>query len=317
MLVKSLHRWFEVAESESCISSQLDYVSQSSFSYPKCYFCQVIGNLSPAISYLGSCSWYPQEFMKQNIMLTKPMSKFEYVKGASISCHTSSMVHGAFKIKRIDAILHNSRRGDTFKSTKIFSNSQKMAEINSPDCGIWMSVDQGRVKVTCEEDRVDIITDISNINSFIFRYHNSDIDQSVPKFLQTQLLNCNLYFYHQISLSDFMLKLSLSSRSGSSSEGLTNIHHSSISRSNGLNVENSDMAVDSEGPGGRSVFVQDLDFVSQFSNFQLLVNIAISRILITRCSMYDILTEAHQLSKLSSDLSVGEDFRWKIQVIVL
>ncbi|TYK12928.1 DUF1162 domain-containing protein/Apt1 domain-containing protein [Cucumis melo var. makuwa] len=236
MLVKSLHRWFEVAESESCISSQLDYVSQSSFSYPKCYFCQVIGNLSPAISYLGSCSWYPQEFMKQNIMLTKPMSKFEYVKGASISCHTSSMVHGAFKIKRIDAILHNSRRGDTFKSTKIFSNSQKMAEINSPDCGIWMSVDQGRVK---------------------------------------------------ISLSDFMLKLSLSSRSGSSSEGLTNIHHSSISRSNGLNVENSDMAVDSEGPGGR--------------------------ILITRCSMYDILTEAHQLSKLSSDLSVGEDFRWKIQ----
>ncbi|XP_050944650.1 uncharacterized protein LOC103484730 isoform X3 [Cucumis melo] len=274
---------------------------------------KVIGNLSPAISYLGSCSWYPQEFMKQNIMLTKPMSKFEYVKGASISCHTSSMVHGAFKIKRIDAILHNSRRGDTFKSTKIFSNSQKMAEINSPDCGIWMSVDQGRVKVTCEEDRVDIITDISNINSFIFRYHNSDIDQSVPKFLQTQLLNCNLYFYHQISLSDFMLKLSLSSRSGSSSEGLTNIHHSSISRSNGLNVENSDMAVDSEGPGGRSVFVQDLDFVSQFSNFQLLVNIAISRILITRCSMYDILTEAHQLSKLSSDLSVGEDFRWKIQ----
>lgn len=255
--------------------------------------------------------------MKQNSMLTKPMPKFEYVKEASISCHTSSMIHGAFKIKRIDAVLHNSRRSDTFNSFEIFSNSQKMAEINSPDCGLWMSVDQGRVKVTCEEDRVDIITDISNINSFIFRYHKSDIDQSVPKSLQTQLLNCNLYFYHQISLSDFMLKLSLSSRSGSSSEGLRNINHSSISRNNGLNVENSDMAVDSEGPGGRSVFVQDLDFVSQFSKFQLLVNIAISRILITRCSVYDILIEAHQLSKLSSDLSVGEDFRWKIQVIVL
>ncbi|XP_031743221.1 uncharacterized protein LOC101222087 isoform X2 [Cucumis sativus] len=278
---------------------------------------KVIGNLSSAISYLGSCSWYPQEFMKQNSMLTKPMPKFEYVKEASISCHTSSMIHGAFKIKRIDAVLHNSRRSDTFNSFEIFSNSQKMAEINSPDCGLWMSVDQGRVKVTCEEDRVDIITDISNINSFIFRYHKSDIDQSVPKSLQTQLLNCNLYFYHQISLSDFMLKLSLSSRSGSSSEGLRNINHSSISRNNGLNVENSDMAVDSEGPGGRSVFVQDLDFVSQFSKFQLLVNIAISRILITRCSVYDILIEAHQLSKLSSDLSVGEDFRWKIQGGVL
>ncbi|XP_038880803.1 uncharacterized protein LOC120072502 isoform X2 [Benincasa hispida] len=277
---------------------------------------EVIGHLSSTISYLGSTSWCPQEFMKQNIMLTKPMPKFVYVKEASISCRTSSMFHGSFKIKRMDVILHNSRMSDTFNSSNIFS--QKMAEINSPDCGIWMSVDQGGVKVTCEEDGVDILTDISNINSVIFRYHKSDIDESVFKSLQTQLLNCCLYFYHQISFSHFILTLSLIPRNGSSSEGLRNIHHSSISRNNELNVENSDMAVNAEGPGGRSVFVQDLDFVSTspFSNFQLLVHIAISRILITRCSVYDILVGAHQLSKISSSLSVGGDFRtisWRIQ----
>lgn len=291
------------------------------FSYLNCCFCQVIGHLSPAISYLGSASWGPQEFMKQNIMLTKPMPKFVYVKEASISCRTSSVIHGTFKIKRMDVIIHNSRMSDTFNSSKIFSNSQKMAEINSPDCGIWISVDQGRVKITCEEDRVDILTDISNINSVIFRYQKSDIEESVFKSLGTQLLNCFLYFYHQISLSHFTFTFSLSPRNALSSERSRNTTHSSISRNNELNMKNHDMPVKFEGPGGQSVF-QALDFVktSPFLNFQLLVNVAISRFLITRCSVSDILVGAHQLSKISSFLSVGGDFQtisWKIQVSVL
>ncbi|XP_022977391.1 uncharacterized protein LOC111477741 isoform X1 [Cucurbita maxima] len=279
---------------------------------------KVIGHLTAAISYLGSTSWGSQKFMNQNIILKKPMPKFVHVKEASISCRNSSMIHGTFIIKRMDVILHNSRTSDTFNSYKIFSNSQKMVEMNSPDCGIWISVDQGRVKVTCEEDKVDILTDISNINSVIFRYRESDTDESVFKSLRTQLLNCHVYFYHQISLSHFMLATFLSSHNGSSSEGLRNIRNSYISRNNELNVEDSDMAVNSGGSGEQSGFVQALDIfsTSPCSNFQLLVNIEIGRILVTRCSVYDILVGAHQLSKISSSLSIGGDFQtifWKIQ----
>ncbi|XP_022132801.1 uncharacterized protein LOC111005570 isoform X3 [Momordica charantia] len=277
-------------------------------------FIQVIGHLSSAICYLGSASWGPQEFMKQNIMLAKPMPKFVYVKEASITCRTSYMILGVYKIKSMDVILHNSRVSDAFDSCKIFSNSQKMAETNLPDCGIWISIHEGRVKVTCEEEKVDILTDISEIVSFIFRYQKRGIDKSVSKYLLTQLLNC----YHQIYLSNFMLILSLSPCNASSSERSRNIPHSSISRNNEFNVENFDMAVNSEGPGGQSVFAQALDFdsTSSSSNLQLLVNVSISRIFITSSPVHEVLVGVHQMSKLSSFLLVGGEFQtisWEIQ----
>lgn len=289
--------------------------------------------MSSIVSYLFSSfedvdCMYP-EIMKQEALFAETDSTEGTIRGALL---TNNMFHffikGTCRFKLIDVILCNSRTSDNVESsTRKFDyiTGNKMAVQKLPDPGIWISIQETTIVISCEEGKMDLLIDLSGITSSVFKYQNSigtNNDHTLLKNLLLQSVNC----LHEISLSGCKFTLGLGVVQSSSSSG---------SGSQTLGSSNSD--------GNISYVVQETNLtVFELSNSQsphlvkkmgspanismpasaspwLRINIAVTNVFIGRCSMKSNLVPAHQSNELLSSLSIGGEFQmisWNIQVII-
>lgn len=258
-----------------------------------CTLFQVVGTLSSEVSHAYH-SFDPigpiaQEYIRQEARLAEPEKEEIKVKGAPLICDSVLLnITGTLKLKSVDIVLHVSRMSDNVESSaRIFDAlaRRKLAESGFSDCGIWVSVQQTSVEISCQE-QVEVLTDFSGIQFVIFRYHNQigrHTNHSALKDLPAQSLN----WLYEISLSDCKITLHLAFPEKVSSYALSN------------EVEDSTLTTDSERPTHWS-----------------LINVELGEIFVARCSLKHVLFGAHQLNKLKSSLPLAGEFQgisWNIQ----
>lgn len=282
-------------------------------------------NVSRSFDFTGSV---PSEIIKQKSLVTK--YAYEEATGEEVpsicSC-TLFLVEGILKIKHVDVILQKTRIiNDMDSSIKPFDalSSNAFAELDLPDCGILISIQQASVDLSFEEERLEVLTDFLEIQSVIFGYQNQkgkNTYQSVFRDLLLQSCNC----LYEISVSNCKFSLSLFlSQSASSSRNM----HSELGSASGSNrsyVDNFSFSIDSERSSSQSSNrSQKLRFASTISapdpSHWLFLNVELGILYVGSCSQKNALFGSHDLTKLWSSLSVGGEFQtisWGIQVIYI
>lgn len=260
----------------------------------------MVGSLSSAVlDVYGSFDVVgpvPQEYIiRQEIVLAEPEKAELTAKGAPLIYDSFLFrIHGTFKLNPVDMVIHVSRISDNVESSmRCFDaiTRRKLAETGLSDCGIWLSVKQTSVEISGTE-QVKVLTDLSGVQSLIFRYQNEKgelTDHSALKDLLLQSLNC----LYEMSLSNCVITLWFAPpprEIGSSSHSLSNI------------VESSSMKTGHET-----------------STDWLVINVELGEISMARCSLKNALIRPYELIKLQSSLSVGGEFQtisWRSQVII-
>ncbi|XP_062001830.1 uncharacterized protein LOC133719495 isoform X1 [Rosa rugosa] len=281
---------------------------------------QVLANLSSAVSYsfrhFASVSDLPLQFGKQQY--SNAESDNEQTTAHEPPLNYSSVLfstNGTFKIKSMNIIVHKSRMRDNVGSclvTSDASSSKQLSEHDLPDYGIWISVHQTSLDMSCKEGKVILLSNLSEIQSSSFRYKNrrgKSTDQSVLSDLLLQSLDC----IYQLSLSSCVLSLSLFLSQNCSSIGTVSNTLDTNSVSETEHTENFPFT-NSESSGHQNYsFIQGSELASNIrppgSSHWLLVNLALGKIYVGRCSAKNVMNEAHQLNKFLSSVSVGGEFQ--------
>lgn len=277
-------------------------------------------NLRSAISYVfDSTSIVPLEIMGQEFAVAESKNEEMIVGSLSICDSAFILIEGTFKIKSVDLVLHNSRITDNMEShIKSFNalTSKELAKFDLPDHGIWISIHQTSVKISCE-GKLEIFADLSELQCSIFRYE-SQKEETTDHPLPRDWLLKSLKSLCEISLSSCRLNLSLLlPQSASSSSCLTN-----TSVGNKSYMENVSLTTDSESLTSQSSFVQEIGTASNILaaglSCWLHVNMVLGVIYMGRRSVKSILVGAHDSNKLLSSLSLGGEVQaisWGIQVV--
>lgn len=297
-------------------------------------FWQVVVNLYSAVSYVFRSFDFldsaPSEIIKQKISLTKSVNEEAMEEEVpSISSSTLYLIEGILRIMPVNVVLQNTRINDDMESSiKTFDAlcGKTFTELDLPDCGILMSIQQTSVDLSCEEERMEFLIDFSEIQSVIFGYQNQkgkNTDVSAYRDLLLQSQSC----LYEISLSNCKFSLSLFlSHSDSASRIVHNELDGSTSGINRSDMNNSSFTGLERSSKQSSNHVQKLRFVSNIPapapdpSHWLFVNAVLGIVYVGSCSLKNALFGAHELNKLLSSLSVGGEFQtisWGIQVICL
>lgn len=258
-----------------------------------------------------------QEFIQQHILSLEHENGDSNVKGASFIC-TSTLfsLSGTFKLEPIDIFCHKSRIREKVSFVKdVDASSGKKLADDLLDCGVWISVHETCMDISCEEGKIEVLIDFSGIKSQLIRYEGhigKGFDHMVLRNLLLQPHNC----LYELSLSNCILTIWFRRRhdavsphtesdtvGGSHFEG--NASHS---------VGNSPLTSESEKSTAWSPhFVQKLGFdpiiFTPAPNHWILLNIAFGEVVMTSCSVKKVLVGSHQFNKLLSSLSVGGEFQ--------
>ena len=303
---------------------------------------QMVASLYSAISYLfssfDSVTTVLSETFRQKFARTESEIEEEIWEKAPLSSSKALfLIEGILNIQSVDFTLKQARTNvETGRST----SSKILAEVDLPDCGILISIQQTSIDMSCEEEKLKIFTRFSEIQSITFGYQNQkgkSIDQSIRGDL---LLNSRDYLY-EISLSScqFSLWLFLPQNTSSSRsmhnklEDSTSGNNTSSRRmDNQLNgcasLRNTsflDYSVDSEiSSSQNSNVAQKLEFSSNTQapdpSRLLVVDIELGLVYMGSCSLKNALIGAHELNNLTSSFSIGGEFQiisLAIQVILL
>lgn len=271
-------------------------------------------------SSFDSISTVPSVIMRQEFAIAESETIAE--GPPSICNSTFILIEGTFKIKSADIILHKSRITDDVESSiKSFNalTSKELAEPDLPDHGIWISIQQTSVNISCEEGKLEIFADISEVQCLMFRYQSQKGETTDYPLPRDWLLQSLISLY-EISLSSCKFTLSLLlPQSASSSGSLTNTSGGNISC-----MDNFSLTTDSESSSGQSSFVQEIRVASNILapvlSQWLHVNVVLSVIYMGRHSVKNALVGARDLNNLLSSLSVGGEFQkisWGIQVVLV
>ncbi|CAJ1942675.1 unnamed protein product [Sphenostylis stenocarpa] len=269
----------------------------------------VVASLSSVVSYLfssssgdtsGDTDFMHPEIMKQESLFAVPDRSETITRGALLTnnvCHF--LIDVTCRFKSMEMILHSYRTSDDFEShaTNFHSLSgNKMVVHKLPEYGIWISIRPTTIVVSCEEGKMDLLTDLSGILSFVFEYQDSignNIDHIVPENLLLQSINC----LHEISLSGCSFALSL---------GLVqNTPSSAFER---LSNRSPQPVIKMGSPSNISLLTS--------ANHWLLIDVSVSSIFMGKCSLKSDLIQAHKFNKLLSLFSIGGEFHmisWEIQ----
>lgn len=237
-------------------------------------------------------------------------------------------IDGTCRFNSMDVILHNSRTSDDLEfNTKKFDflSGNKEAMKTLPDCGIWISIQETTFVISCEQEKMDLLSDLSGIMSSVFEYQNS-VGNSHENIALQNLLLQSVNCLHEMSLSrcTFTLCVGLvQNTSSSENEKQTFGSYSSDGNTTHL-VRETNLSV-SERLNNQSPLIVKKTESSTNTGMQasasswLLIKVAVYNIFIGRCSMKTDLVQAHKLDKLLSSLSIGGEFHmifWEIQVII-
>lgn len=226
------------------------------------------------------------------------------------------LINGNCRFKSVDVILHNSRTKDNVDSwmrTFSFATGNVLAEKKLPDYGIWASIQDTTVTVSCEEGKADILTDSSGIMLLVFEHRNS-IGNNTNHVLLENLVSQSVNCLHEISLSDckFTLYLGVPQIASSDNES----EKLSIS-SPGGNISlgrDTGQAICSERSNNQSLhFVKERGPATNIrmpasGSYWLLLSVAVGNVFMGRCQMKNDLVQEHQLNKFLSFLSIGGEF---------
>ncbi|KAE9614347.1 putative vacuolar protein sorting-associated protein [Lupinus albus] len=291
---------------------------------------KAVGSLSFIVSYLFSsfedvdCIF--RETMKQEAFSSEPDSSVGTIRGA---LHANKMfpffIKGTCRFKSIDVILHNSRTSNTVESSAgkfDFLTGNKIRVQELADCGIWISIEQATIVISCEEGKMDLLTDLSGITSFVFKYQTSTGNNNNHILLENLLLG-SVHCLHEISLSGSKFTLCLgrvqsTSSSGNESKTLGSSNSDGnisyvVQETNPTDFENSN----NQPPGlVKKIRSPVNNSMPASASHWLLINVAVTNIFIGKCSIKSNLVVAHQSNELLSSLSIGGEFQmisWVIQ----
>ncbi|KAG2408680.1 uncharacterized protein HKW66_Vig0035020 [Vigna angularis] len=290
---------------------------------------KAVTGLSAVVCYLfssssGDTGFVHPEIMKQESLFAAPDRSETTTTRALLTNNVCPFfIDVTCRFKSMEIVLHNSRTSDGLESFATLFHSltgNKMAVHKLPEQGIWMLVQNTTVVISCEEGKMDLLTDLSGILSFVFEYQSSigtNIDHIVPESLLLQSINC----IHEVSLSGFSFTLSLGlvqnalssgnagktfgSSNGNSSYFVRETNLTAFERSSNLSPQS---ILKMGSPSNTSV--------PSSTNHWLLIDVAVTSIFIGRCSLKSELIQAHKLNKLLSLLSIGGEFHiisWEIQ----
>ncbi|XP_057415880.1 uncharacterized protein LOC130710577 isoform X2 [Lotus japonicus] len=291
---------------------------------------KAVANLSTAVSYLfhsfEDADCIHPEVMEQEAFFAEP-ARGVAITGGDLQTNDICpfFINGTCRFYSMDVILHYSRTSDNLErgARKFeFLTGNKMAVRTLPECGIWFSIQQGTIIASCEEGKMDIVTDLSGIMSFIFEYQKplgNNHDDIVLENLLLQSVNC----LHEISLSGCTFSLCLGlAQSISSSGNYSKPFGSSNSDANiSYMALESNLAVSQRSNNQSACMVEKMGSPTNISalaseSHWLLINVAVDNIFVGRRSKKSDLVQAHKLNKLLSLLSIGGEFHmisWEIQ----
>ncbi|KAK7346481.1 hypothetical protein VNO80_21001 [Phaseolus coccineus] len=290
---------------------------------------KAVASLSSEVCYLFSSSsgntdiMHP-EIRKQESLFTAPdISETTNRRDLLRNNVCPFFINVNCRFKSMEIVLHNSRTSDgleSFATNFLSLTGNKMAVHKLPDRGIWMLVQHTTIAISCEERKMDLLTDLSGIFSFVFEYKNSigtNNDHIVPDSLLLQSINC----LHETSISGFSFTLSLglvqnapSSGSAGKTFGSCNgnssyfVQETSLTAFESLSALSPQSVLKMGSPSNANVPAS--------TNHWLLMDVAVSSIFIGRCSLKSELIQSHELNKLLFLLSVGGEFHmisWEIQ----
>ncbi|KAL7193185.1 hypothetical protein ACSBR2_024904 [Camellia fascicularis] len=259
-----------------------------------------------------------QELMRQEMTCAdseKEAPLLTRTKGASlILTKALFVVNGMFELRSIDIVIQNSRKSYNMENqvtTFDTVRSKKLAMHGLPDYGILLSVQQTSLEFSCEEGKVEVVADICEIRSVIFR-EQSEIWKTSDQFQCMNLLH-SLSCLYEVSLPHcaFALQLAFLQKvlpSGSVSDAVEG--STSVAKISHV-AEDSLSAIDTERSNIH--LGQKLGFppsgVAPTSGHWLIMSITISEIYMAGLSVKKILIGAQKSIKLVFSLSIGREFQ--------
>ncbi|KAL6993675.1 hypothetical protein U1Q18_011787 [Sarracenia purpurea var. burkii] len=258
------------------------------------------------------------EFMRQEIVCAdserEATGRTRTIWVSLIPTKVLFVVNGMFEFMSIDVVLCNlgkCRNMENCAMTFDAESSKKLVLYGLPDYGILISVQQTSLDFSCEAGTVEVIADLSEILSVIFR-DQSEIWKSSDRFQLKNLLH-TVSCLHEISLSHCSSALWLaypeialpSAIVTDAAEGSTSVGKISYVR------EHSPSAIDTEKPNIHRFHIsQKHGFAPNIASGQwLIMNITISEIRMGGLSIKKILVGAPKSTKLEFSVSIGKEFQ--------
>ncbi|RVX23526.1 hypothetical protein CK203_000235 [Vitis vinifera] len=129
-----------------------------------------------------------QEFMRQEVIFASPESEEKLAaiatRASLISKRILFVVNGTFQLNSVDIILQDSRKSDKMEGYLKTINGLSAKNLDEvPEDGIWISVHQTCFVISCEEGKLEVHTDLSRIQSVVFRSQSPIETRSVTNAL--------------------------------------------------------------------------------------------------------------------------------------
>ncbi|OMO56804.1 hypothetical protein CCACVL1_26268 [Corchorus capsularis] len=234
-----------------------------------------------------------QMFRREDVVSGVTEDEELSTEAAPLICNnTLFLINGIFKLKSVDIFLCKSRI------------SNEVTVVNYlRDCGIGISLHQLCFDILYEERKLELLIDLSGIQSVIVRYQE-DMRKSSNRAVFRELLLSSQNCLYEVSLSHciFTLLLNLPQNS-SSSTSVNEMLDGSASEANASHpLVDSSFSSESESMPASSCWI--------------FINVVIAEVFVTRCSVKNILIGAQSFNKLLSSLCVGAKFQklnWGIQ----
>ncbi|XP_050206496.1 uncharacterized protein LOC126656072 [Mercurialis annua] len=281
---------------------------------------QVIADLFSAVSYAfdgfhinGHVSL--QGFLRQHTLFSEPDNDETTAEGAPLILKsTICSVNGTFLFKSMDVILQSSRTSGKKESlTEVYDglSHQNLPGQDLHDCGIWTSIHHTEVRMSYEEGKAEIHFNLLGFQSVIFRFQDLK-GKRFDQLAVRNLLRDSHTWLSELSLSNLTLTLQISYPH----ERMSNSYSSSTSSDNITSIpENSNLSTDPE-ISDQSSMVENIGISAPTPSHWILVSVSLGGIFVARRLLKNIVVGAHQLSELSSLLSIEGNLKkisWKIQ----
>ncbi|KAB1669469.1 hypothetical protein ES319_1Z041100v1, partial [Gossypium barbadense] len=240
-----------------------------------------------------------------------------------LMCNNTFLINGIIKLKSMDIFLCGSRIRNKARGSKMVfgaASSTNSAADNLSDCGIWISLPQMCFDILYEEMKLELLIDLSGIQSVIVRYQEY-IKKRFNRSAFRAFLLCSHNCLYEIFLSHCIFTLLLSMPQNSTSASVNEMLDVSTSE-----ASTSNMAEDTSFSSELQPSVQSPDFLKKLgftsnvsvpaSSHWIFMKMEVAEVFVTRCSVKNILIGAQKVNKLRSSLHVGaksQAIAWGIQ----
>ncbi|KAK9044527.1 hypothetical protein V6N11_058426 [Hibiscus sabdariffa] len=284
----------------------------------------LFSDLTHLCNYFGSSGNESFQMFRQDMV--SGATKDEDLSNATplIYNNTLFLISGILKLKSMDIFLCCSRLSNKARSSKLVfgaASSRNSAANNLSDCGIWISLPRMCFDILYEEMKLELVIDLSGIQSVIIRYQEY-IQKGFTRSAFRKFILCSHNCLYEVFLSHCIFTLLLSLPENLSSSTIVNemINVSTSEANTSNSVEGASSSSEPPPSVQSPEYLQKLGFASNItvpaSSPWIFINMVVAEVLVTRCSVKNILIGAQKINKLLSSLYVGpksQTTAWRIQ----